>query len=188
MKLTHESIIRHRGLNGIDGLCHIRVFKQDGRLPVVIAGELNDNPGSSVTGAIEMVAAAGAEGIFPDGREFELIEHYPDSLDDSSKPSFERVSFVHADPDEDPPCAGTVVVTDGYEAVRRVSPPGDFRSPSWEPIADIEELLGCSVTVWPVGGYTARAVAGDRGARLRADLAVRATAGCDELIALLGAG
>jgi len=37
---------------------------------------------------------------------------------------------------------------------------GDFRDPRWEPIDDIEQLLGCEVAVWWPGRYTARAVAG----------------------------
>jgi hypothetical protein len=187
IRLAHESLICHQGFHGIDGLCHVRVFEQDGRLPVVIAGELDDNPGSSVTSAIEMVAAAVKEEVLPEGREFELIEHYSYSLDASSEPSFERVRFAHADPDQDPPCAGTVAVTDCREAALLDGPVvlDDFRSPRWEPVADIEELVGCEVRVWPTGRYTAQAVAGDEGERRRADLAARAREARDQLIALL---
>jgi hypothetical protein len=33
-----------------------------------------------------------------------------------------------------------------------------LRDPSWEPIADIQQLLGCEVEVWPEGIHTVRAV------------------------------
>jgi len=43
----------------------------------VIAGALEDAPATTITNAIEMVAAAIQASVFPDGREFELLEHYP---------------------------------------------------------------------------------------------------------------
>ena len=58
MDLTRELLLPYQGLNAFDGLCHIRVYEQPGRLPVVIAGGLDDNPGTSLTLAIEMVAAS----------------------------------------------------------------------------------------------------------------------------------
>ena len=58
MRLTHESLIAYRGFHDINGLCHVRVFEAPGGLPVVIAGALDDRTGTSITNAIEMVAAA----------------------------------------------------------------------------------------------------------------------------------
>jgi hypothetical protein len=46
----------YQGIDGFDGICHVRVYEQDGRLPVVIVGQLEDNPGTSISNAIEMVA------------------------------------------------------------------------------------------------------------------------------------
>lgn len=37
MKLTQETLFPYQGFHGIDGLCHVRVYEQPGRLPVVIA-------------------------------------------------------------------------------------------------------------------------------------------------------
>jgi hypothetical protein len=58
MELTRELLLPYQGLNGFDGVCHVRVYEQPGQLPVVIVGALDDNPGTSITNAIEMVAAA----------------------------------------------------------------------------------------------------------------------------------
>jgi hypothetical protein len=46
MNLTRELLLPYQGLNSFDGLCHIRVYEQPGQLPVVIAGGLDDNPGT----------------------------------------------------------------------------------------------------------------------------------------------
>ena len=131
MRLPHETLISYRGFHGIDGLCHVRVFEAPGRLPVVIAGALDDNTGTSITNAVEMVAAAIKQKLFPEGREFELIEHYPGSLRDGSKPSFTRVRFQHPHRADRPPACGTVLLTDGTDAAVSEGPamPGDFRSP-----------------------------------------------------------
>jgi hypothetical protein len=56
MDLTRELLLPYQGLD-LFGLCHIRVYEQPGALPVVIAGGLDDNPGTSLTLAIEIVAA-----------------------------------------------------------------------------------------------------------------------------------
>jgi len=61
----------------LDGPPESRSYEQPGRLPVVIAGALEDAPATTITNAIEMVAAAIQASVFPDGREFELLEHYP---------------------------------------------------------------------------------------------------------------
>jgi hypothetical protein len=150
MQLTHQSLLPYQGFHGTRGLCHIRVYEQPGRLPVVIAGALEDGPGTSTTNAIEMVAAA-IQASDP--------SHY----------------------------AGTLLLIDGAEIHATEGTPieGDFRDPSWEPVADIERLLGCEVEVWEPGSYTARAVAGEQGQQLRDEVAeesAEATARLRELI------
>jgi hypothetical protein len=92
-------------------------------LRVAIAGGLDDNPGTSITRVIETVAAAIKERYFKDGREFELIEHYPDTISGRAEPTFQRVHFTHADTGEP--------------------------SPRWEWIDDIEEVAGGEVKLWP---------------------------------------
>lgn len=185
MELKHESLLPYQGFHGNQGICHVRVYEQPGRLPVVIAGALEAGPGTSTMNAIEMVAAAIQANVFPDGREFELIEHFPGSLGGRVGPSFSRVHFAHRSIDEDPGdathYAGTLVLVGGDEVHVAHGHPiqGDFRDPSWEPITDIEQLLGCEVKVWDKDSYTGRAVAGESGEQLR-DEAARRTAEADE--------
>ncbi len=188
MQLTHQALLPYQGFHGTQGVCHIRVYEQPGRLPIVIAGALDDNPATSITNAIEMVAAQIQANVLSDGREFELIEHYPASLTDEHTPTFSRVRFAHRSIDEDPDdpthYAGTLLMIDGEKThVTRGRPiRGDFRDPSWESIDDIEQLLGCEVNVWRAGGYTARAVAGEQGQQLRDEVAEQTTAATRQLI------
>jgi hypothetical protein len=153
MDLTRELLLPYQGLDAFNGLCHIRVYEQPGQLPVVIAGGLDDNPGTSVTLAIETVAATVQRSEFSDGREFHLIEHYRDPLDGRPAPTYSLIHFSHHPLQESPEIEG------------------EFRHPYWEPIDNVEELLGCKVTAWERGLYTARAVAGEQGERLRSELA-----------------
>jgi len=191
MQLTHESLLRYQGLHGTEGLCHVRVYEQAGRLPVAIAGALDDGPGTSTTNAIEMVAAAVQGECFADGREFELIEHHPSSIAGDGSPSFCRVRFRHRDIDEDPSdpshYAGTIVSIepDGLDFEPGEPVRGDFRDPSWEPIADIEQLIGREVQLWKNGTYTAHAVAGEPGQRLRDEVAARTDAAINHLLDVL---
>jgi hypothetical protein len=191
MRLKHESLLPYQGLHGTRGLCHVRVYEQPGRLPAVIAGALEDGPATSITNAIEMVAAAIQASVFSDGREFELIEYYTDSIDGASSPSFSRVRFTHRSIEENPRdpshYAGTVLLIDGEALHTAEGPPieGDFRDPSWEPITDIEQRLGFEVEVWEPGSYTARAVAGKQGQQLCQEVAeesAEATARLRELL------
>jgi hypothetical protein len=191
MKLTRELLLPYQGLHSIDGLCHVRVYEQPGELPVVIAGGLDDNPGTSITNAIEMVAAAVQRSEFADGREFRLVEHYPDTIDRRTTPTYCLVHFEHRSTHESPHdpsnYAGMIMIVGEGRAA--VSPgaaiEGDFRGPRWEPLDDIEGLVGCEVAVWEPGTYTARAVAGEPGERLRSELAANATRATDQIVAAL---
>ncbi len=90
-------------------------------------------------------------------------------------------------PDDPTHYAGTLVSIDGEEAkVTRGRPiRGDFRDPSWEPVADIERLVGSKVRIWVKGSYTARAVAGTEGQQLRDQVAQRAGEASQQLLAAL---
>jgi hypothetical protein len=150
--LTRELLLPYHGLDAFDGLCHIRTYEQTGRLPVVIAGELDDNPGTSIALVIELVAAAVQRSEFSDGREFNLIEHCRDAIDGRPSPTYSLVHFDYHPLQESPDIEG------------------EFRQPRWAPINDVEHLLGCKVTAWEQGRYTARGVAGEQGERLRSEL------------------
>ena len=153
MELTRELLLPYQGLDAFNGLCHLCVYEQPGQLPVVIAGGLDDNPGTLITNAIEMVATAVQRTQFSDGREFRLIEHYRDGIDGRPPPTYSLVHFSHRPLEESPEIEG------------------EFRHPRWEPIDDVEQLVGCEVTAWQRGLYTARAIAGEPGERLRRELA-----------------
>ncbi len=157
----------------------------------MIAGQLDDGPGTTTTNAIETVAAAVQAEFFGDGREFELVEHWSDTIDMQGTPVFVRVHFGHRSIEEDPEdrthYAGTVVVIDGEDTTAERGEPirGDFRDPRWEEIPDITQLVGCGVEVWPPGEYTTRAVAGKEGQRHRdeaAEISKRAIQRVVELI------
>ena len=179
MQLTRELLLAYPGLHGLDGLCHLRVYEQPDHLPVVIAGALDDNPGSSTTNAIARLAAAVQASQFPGGRGFRLIEHYPGTLDKRSIPTYALVHFeqhpAHAQPHNGSRHTGTLATLGGEASRardRRVG--GNFSNPRWETIDDVEELLECTVAIWAPGFYTAGAVAGEEGERLRSLLAENA--------------
>jgi hypothetical protein len=157
MELTRELLLPYQGLDALNGLCHLRVYEQPGQLPVVIAAGLDDNPGTAVTNAVEMVAAAVQRTQFSDGREFRLIEHYRDGIDGRPAPAYSLVHFSHRPLEESAEIEG------------------EFRHPCWQPIDDVEQLVCCKVAIWTPGTYTARAVAGEQGERLRRELAEKQT-------------
>jgi hypothetical protein len=187
MRITHESLMRYQGLNGADGVCHVRVFERPGELPVVIAGNLDDNPGTTITNAIEMVAEAVKRNVISDGREFKLIEHYPGALLDPTVPAFSWVTFEHQDNSESNKRAGTVVLVDpdgnAVEYGREIE--GDFRNPRWKTIDDITQELSCEIATWKEGRYTSYAVGGKRGKKLRDNTAKDAKAAIDRLICMV---
>ncbi len=186
MRITHESLMRYQGLNGADGVCHLRVFERPGELPVVIAGNLDDNPGTTITNAIEMVAEAVKRNVICDGREFKLIEHYPGAIHDPTTPTFSWVTFEHQDSKESNKKAGILVLVDAFAKAiqyeREIE--GDFRNPKWKPIPDITQELGCEIATWKEGRYTAYAVGGKRGKKLRDDTAKDADAAIDAFISM----
>ena len=146
----------------------------------MLAGALDDNPGSSPTNAITLLATAVQASQFADGRSFRLIEHYPSTLDGRGIPTYAHVQFeqhpVHPRSHEGSHRASAVAVFAGESAragARQLE--GDFRGPRWETIDDIEELLECTVAVWAPGSYTAGTIAGEEGERLRSLLAENAS-------------
>ncbi len=62
--------------------CYLRVWTGRGQLPVVVATEMPDNEGTSITNAAELVAAQVWEQLLPEAREgFVWIERYPAGRD-----------------------------------------------------------------------------------------------------------
>ncbi len=77
MKKTHDYVHRYRGYWSDGGRCRIRIYREEGRPPVVICSQLPDNDNTSVTNMAEYLAA---EVIEKDGLATPLlwIEHYPE--------------------------------------------------------------------------------------------------------------
>ena len=158
-----DRLLRYAGLNGFDGLTHIRAYEQpDGSL-IVIAGELSDNPGTSVTNAIEAVGEAVAREV-AQGKTFRLIEHYPER----GKPgTFDEVTFTGEG--GGPPAGVFGVEPDGTQRTIRQDRPAAaaFTGPHWKRIdrAALESLVGEPIEEWEPDAYTASGVAGTSGAQ-----------------------
>lgn len=114
MDLEHEALLAFPGLGGMQGICHIRTFEAPGHRPVVIAGELTDNPGTHIPNAVEMLAYTIQTKLYPDGREFQLIQHRP-------RDEFQAVDFQHRSMSEDPDdpahlVSTTIIITPDQQA------------------------------------------------------------------------
>jgi hypothetical protein len=82
MRCTYNGPFAYRGPLGQSSQCHLQVYEGDagtaGTLPVVIATELDDNPGTSITSAAEQIASLVWRTLLPQAREgFIWYEHYP---------------------------------------------------------------------------------------------------------------
>jgi hypothetical protein len=104
-----------------------------GDAPVVIVSELPDNPGTSVTNAIEQIAAEVMDAHrFAMGRAPVFVEHYPPRATGGRDETFDLVVFVH------------------YE-VREVMRGGiwhkEIGSPTWSHLGrrEVEVLVGSTV-------------------------------------------
>ncbi len=77
MKKLHDCIHHYRGYWSEGGRCRIRIYREDGRTPVVICSQLPDNDNTSITNTAEYLAA---EVIEEHSLSTPLmwIEHYPE--------------------------------------------------------------------------------------------------------------
>jgi hypothetical protein len=57
MKKTHDYIHRYRAYWSDGGNCRIRIYREYGRVPVVICAQLPDNDNTSVINMAEYLAA-----------------------------------------------------------------------------------------------------------------------------------
>ena len=91
MKKTHDYVHHYRGYWSDGGKCRIRIYREDGRAPVVICSQLPDNDNTSVTNMAEYLAAEVIE-------EHDLptpltwIEHYPEHEGEIGEYSLVRFS------------------------------------------------------------------------------------------------
>lgn len=142
MELVHEEVVYlYPGLPH-SPRAHLRLYTTPGadRQPVVILGQLEHNPGLSVTNAIEEFARD-IVGRLCSGQDFVLIEHRvgPKVGDE---PYFALVTFS------------------GALTTHRRRKPVRFTSPEWHSMsrAQVERMVGGAVVVYDPGTYTVRNV------------------------------
>jgi hypothetical protein len=83
----NEYILIFRGFGRSPGWCHAVVDKQEKK---VLVGELDDNPGTTVTNAVEEVAEGVYGRLLSGDRDFELYEYVPKGLP-KLEPTFYRI-------------------------------------------------------------------------------------------------
>jgi hypothetical protein len=142
MRLIEDYTHAFRGPSGVRSACRVRLYLPDaakagealGDTPVVIISELPNNPGTSVTNAIEQLATEvmDAHDDLVLGRVPVFIEHYPPEATGGRKETFDLVIF-------------------GYHEVREVVRGGlwckEVGPPSWKPLdrCAVEILVGSPV-------------------------------------------
>ena len=103
MRLTEDYIHAFRGPAGARSACRVRLYvpaeegdEAFGDAPVVIVSELANNPGTSVTNAIEQIAAEVMDALTPTSVPV-FVEHYPPESTGGSGETFDLVVFAHAE-------------------------------------------------------------------------------------------
>ena len=139
LNLTHDFVHEYRGYHNLPSRCRIRIYQQDGRVPVVIAPELAENPGTSITNMAEQLCAEVIRAHFParfeEAEPVHWIEQYERTAAELRR---DETEFA--------------LVTFHSVAPRRVRRYGTDRlqlgTPRWThlPRARIEALIGRSIT------------------------------------------
>jgi len=115
-----EYLLQYRGFGAEPGICHV-VVAQNGGPATVLVGAPKENPGTSVTNALEEVAAQISTLILGGERDFPLYQYEPEGLP-YRKPTFYRIVWT----------------------------PKAFRMPQWEPVTpDTEQPLAPLAKVLP---------------------------------------
>jgi hypothetical protein len=98
MPLCYDRLYLYRGLHGCPSYCWLRIYMTPAQT-VVLATELEDNPGTSIT---NMAAGLATEVVRTFGLPLDTlvwIEHYPAHLGINGgarlPESFDRVTFTH---------------------------------------------------------------------------------------------
>lgn len=127
MRLVEDSVFSYPGYHGCPSLCRLRIYEPENTAAspwVVIASELPDNPGTSVTNACERIATEVWHKLERPDSGMVFVEHYPDRAFVGTKPLFaERYDIVWFQ-------------TDLWH---------NLRAPRWRASCrnEIEELIGC---------------------------------------------
>jgi hypothetical protein len=112
---NQPSILKYPGFNGIESCCAVRRYGD-----TAIATELADNPGTSISDAIEIVATIIVDQFDIDPEKLQLIEEIP-----SREPRFSLVTLTRGDT---------------FMHIQRVK----FIGASWRQLsqAEVEALIG----------------------------------------------
>ena len=139
MHLTEDYIHAFRGPSGVRSACRVRLYVPDeakpgeacGDAPVVIVSELANNPGTSVTNAIEQIAVEVADTFNPACAPV-FVEHYPPESTGGSEETFDLVVFAH---------------DEIWEVLRGGIWREEIGSPTWKSLdrRAVEGLVGCQV-------------------------------------------
>jgi len=88
-----QQILVYRGFARDPGWCHV-IVGRDERTgdTAVLVGELDDNPGTTITNALEEVAEAIKRYVLNGDSDFELYQYSPQGLPDL-KPTFYRIEW-----------------------------------------------------------------------------------------------
>ena len=124
MQQTTDQEFHYLGLGTFPSVCRLRAFEAEDAPTVVIATELPQNPGTSVTNAAQDIAAQAYKLLERPAQGITLIEHYEqDGQERYAQERFALVSFEH---------------TDG----------GKFSGPDWRYLAkeEVERMVGQALT------------------------------------------
>jgi hypothetical protein len=130
MHLRYDRVFLYRGFHGCLSYCWLRIYTAPGQ-SVVLATEMHENPGTSITNAAERLAMEVTRtfGLALDALTW--IEHYPERQGRNRHPglpeSFEQVTFTRT--------------------------AQSLGSPEWRRLsqAQVEAMLGQPLAPWPWG-------------------------------------
>ena len=97
MHLRYDNLYLYRGYHGCPSYCWLRIYQAPGQT-VVLATEVDDNPGTSITNMAEHLATEVTRTFGLSLGALVWIEHYPDRLVIGGHPrlpaSFDLVTFT----------------------------------------------------------------------------------------------
>jgi hypothetical protein len=99
MHLRYDQLYLYRGFHGCPAYCWLRIYTTPGQ-SVVLATEMHENPGTSITNAAERLAMEVTRTFRLSFDALTWIEHYPERLCRHGRPglpaSFDLVTFTRS--------------------------------------------------------------------------------------------